>query len=97
MTIPHRAFISTLHSRLFRFNDSQTLQFILKSQRYGVLEAVENLTVLPSTERQVRNLSRCEFDDQTAEVWQQVLGFGLNGRKWLDYGYATRVNRPRTQ
>jgi hypothetical protein len=57
MTIPHRAFISTLHSRLFRFNDSQTLQFILKSQRYGVLEAVENLTVLPSTKSLIRELS----------------------------------------
>jgi hypothetical protein len=48
-------------------------QFIDVSGRYGALEMGTIVPILPSTENQVRELSRCESDDQAAEVWQQVV------------------------
>ena len=55
------------------FSDSRARQYMLASQRYGVLKTVKNLTVLPATESHVAQLTRCESDDQAAEVWQQVV------------------------
>jgi len=34
---------------------------------------VTRVTILPATEKQVRELTRCESDDQAAEVWRQIV------------------------
>jgi DNA adenine methylase len=55
------------------FSKRRANQFIDASGRYGALEMGTIVPILPSTESQVRELSRCESDDQAAEVWQQVV------------------------
>ncbi len=55
------------------FSKVRATQFITASKRYSALETVTIVTVLPSSESQVRELTRCESDDQAAEVWQQVV------------------------
>ncbi len=55
------------------FSKSRANQFIDASSRFAALEMTTTVVVLPSSERQVRELTRCESDDQAAEVWQQVV------------------------
>lgn len=55
------------------FNDSRARQLIIAARSYERIKSVKNLTVLPSTESHVAQLSRLESDDQAAEVWQKVV------------------------
>ncbi len=55
------------------FSKRRADQFIDASKRYASLETGTRVPVLPTTERQVRELSRCESDDQAAEVWGKVV------------------------
>ena len=70
--VTHETFEDYCRER-WGFSDRRANQYIDASRRYDALKTGTRVPVLPSTEKQVRALSRCESDDQAAEVWQAVV------------------------